>query len=386
MIRLMRQNLAAMPTPPVPRGFAAVQTLPEGLLAAMLGASCEARRPHTAGSTTPRLPRRRPNSSRWPNRCVPMRGSGRRTRSLPPPPLRCIALLAWLHAQATVASGRVLCETSFCGGRARRRKRDEPVVRESAPAGCPGQGRRGESGRSARPDAYPRRHRARPAALRAVAARRWRRAGTIARCTLARTERAAGLTSSGLRRPRSEDWPRRTAGRGRSSRQERVPGPAWMRAAIPDSSSGSNSSRYCQPGNVSQASVTAGSSSPMACKMASTAALPAGAGNPGAGGGREPRRDLRRARLRDRRAARPEPVPDAPAGDSQPKAAAAATGHRACGSATAVPFPRRERRAPSAAARRAIPGVPCIQACAAAATTSPASTPARAGPAAGNGR
>src|SRR5580698_11394053 len=36
MIRLMRQNLAAMPTLPVPRGFAALQTLPEGLLAAML--------------------------------------------------------------------------------------------------------------------------------------------------------------------------------------------------------------------------------------------------------------------------------------------------------------------------------------------------------------
>jgi 2-dehydropantoate 2-reductase len=36
MIRLMRQNLAAMPTTPVPRGFVALQTLPEGLLAAML--------------------------------------------------------------------------------------------------------------------------------------------------------------------------------------------------------------------------------------------------------------------------------------------------------------------------------------------------------------
>ena len=36
MIRLMRQNLAAMPTPTVPRGFVALQTLPEGLLAAML--------------------------------------------------------------------------------------------------------------------------------------------------------------------------------------------------------------------------------------------------------------------------------------------------------------------------------------------------------------
>ncbi|MFG2174435.1 ketopantoate reductase family protein [Streptomyces niveus] len=32
MLRLMRQNLAAMPTPPVPRGFAALRTLPEGLL------------------------------------------------------------------------------------------------------------------------------------------------------------------------------------------------------------------------------------------------------------------------------------------------------------------------------------------------------------------
>ena len=36
MIRLLRQNLAAMPTPAVPRGFAALQALPEGLLAAML--------------------------------------------------------------------------------------------------------------------------------------------------------------------------------------------------------------------------------------------------------------------------------------------------------------------------------------------------------------
>jgi 2-dehydropantoate 2-reductase len=36
MIRLMRQNLAAMPTPPVSRGFVALRTLPEGLLAGML--------------------------------------------------------------------------------------------------------------------------------------------------------------------------------------------------------------------------------------------------------------------------------------------------------------------------------------------------------------
>jgi 2-dehydropantoate 2-reductase len=36
MIRRMRQNLAAMPAPAVPRGFVALQTLPEGLLAVML--------------------------------------------------------------------------------------------------------------------------------------------------------------------------------------------------------------------------------------------------------------------------------------------------------------------------------------------------------------
>lgn len=36
MIRLLRQNLAAMPTPPVPRGFVALRTLPEGLLVAVL--------------------------------------------------------------------------------------------------------------------------------------------------------------------------------------------------------------------------------------------------------------------------------------------------------------------------------------------------------------
>jgi 2-dehydropantoate 2-reductase len=36
MMRRMRQNMAAMPTPPVPRGFVALQTLPEGLLVAML--------------------------------------------------------------------------------------------------------------------------------------------------------------------------------------------------------------------------------------------------------------------------------------------------------------------------------------------------------------
>jgi 2-dehydropantoate 2-reductase len=34
MIRLMLQNLAAMPTPPVPRRLVGLQTLPEGLLVA----------------------------------------------------------------------------------------------------------------------------------------------------------------------------------------------------------------------------------------------------------------------------------------------------------------------------------------------------------------
>ncbi|MEV0911224.1 ketopantoate reductase family protein [Streptomyces hokutonensis] len=36
MLRLMRQNLDAMATPPVPRGFAALQTLPERLLVVVL--------------------------------------------------------------------------------------------------------------------------------------------------------------------------------------------------------------------------------------------------------------------------------------------------------------------------------------------------------------
>lgn len=36
MLRLMRQNLAAVSTPPVPRAFGALRTLPEGLLVALL--------------------------------------------------------------------------------------------------------------------------------------------------------------------------------------------------------------------------------------------------------------------------------------------------------------------------------------------------------------
>ncbi|NBH09274.1 ketopantoate reductase family protein [Amycolatopsis sp. SID8362] len=36
MVHVMRQNLAALATPPVPRGFAAVRTLPEGVLVALL--------------------------------------------------------------------------------------------------------------------------------------------------------------------------------------------------------------------------------------------------------------------------------------------------------------------------------------------------------------
>ncbi|MGW8526938.1 ketopantoate reductase family protein [Nocardiopsis sp. NPDC055824] len=36
MLRLIRQNLAAMPTPPVPRGFSALRSLPEGLLVVVL--------------------------------------------------------------------------------------------------------------------------------------------------------------------------------------------------------------------------------------------------------------------------------------------------------------------------------------------------------------
>jgi 2-dehydropantoate 2-reductase len=36
LLRLIRQNLLALPTPPVPRGFVALRTLPEGLVVAML--------------------------------------------------------------------------------------------------------------------------------------------------------------------------------------------------------------------------------------------------------------------------------------------------------------------------------------------------------------
>ncbi|MFC3448503.1 ketopantoate reductase family protein [Amycolatopsis speibonae] len=36
LVHLIRQHLAALPTPPVPRGFVALRTLPEGLLVAML--------------------------------------------------------------------------------------------------------------------------------------------------------------------------------------------------------------------------------------------------------------------------------------------------------------------------------------------------------------
>jgi 2-dehydropantoate 2-reductase len=36
MLRQMRRNLAALPAPPVPRGFVALQTLPEGLLVAVV--------------------------------------------------------------------------------------------------------------------------------------------------------------------------------------------------------------------------------------------------------------------------------------------------------------------------------------------------------------
>jgi 2-dehydropantoate 2-reductase len=36
MVHVMRQNLAALPTPPVPRGFVALRTLPKGLLVTLL--------------------------------------------------------------------------------------------------------------------------------------------------------------------------------------------------------------------------------------------------------------------------------------------------------------------------------------------------------------
>ena len=63
MIRLMRQNLAAMPTPPVPRGFAALQTLPEGLLAAMLRRFLRSPTAAHSGLNNATPAARRPNSS-----------------------------------------------------------------------------------------------------------------------------------------------------------------------------------------------------------------------------------------------------------------------------------------------------------------------------------
>ena len=36
MLRLMQRNLAALATPPVPRGFVSLRTVPEGLLVALL--------------------------------------------------------------------------------------------------------------------------------------------------------------------------------------------------------------------------------------------------------------------------------------------------------------------------------------------------------------
>ena len=78
MIRLMRQNLAAMPTPPVPRGFVALQTLPEGLLAATLRRFL--RSPTAAysglGSASPAATAELERLAEQMR--VPMRGSGRR--------------------------------------------------------------------------------------------------------------------------------------------------------------------------------------------------------------------------------------------------------------------------------------------------------------------
>ena len=82
MIRLIRQNLAVLPTRPVPRGFAALQTLRKHCSRSCCGVSCAARRPRIADSTMPRPPPRRPNLSGWPSRCAPGQRSGNRDRAL----------------------------------------------------------------------------------------------------------------------------------------------------------------------------------------------------------------------------------------------------------------------------------------------------------------
>jgi 2-dehydropantoate 2-reductase len=74
MIRLMRQNLAAMPTPPVPRGFAALPTLPDGRTqrAQQRHARHRGSRTRVGGRADARLCNGLV-SDRWP--CLPGRGS-----------------------------------------------------------------------------------------------------------------------------------------------------------------------------------------------------------------------------------------------------------------------------------------------------------------------
>jgi 2-dehydropantoate 2-reductase len=63
MIRLMRENLATMPNPPVPRGFVALKALPEGLLVAVMRrflrspAATDSALSNTAPSVTAQLER-----------------------------------------------------------------------------------------------------------------------------------------------------------------------------------------------------------------------------------------------------------------------------------------------------------------------------------------
>ena len=75
MVHLMRQNLATLPAPPVPRGFVALRTLPEGLLVAMLRRFLRSPTAAYSGLAVG-SPAATAELERRPSRCVPKPGSG----------------------------------------------------------------------------------------------------------------------------------------------------------------------------------------------------------------------------------------------------------------------------------------------------------------------
>ncbi|WP_116067456.1 ketopantoate reductase family protein [Asanoa ferruginea] len=78
MVRLMRQNLAAMPTAPVPRGFVALRTLPEGLLVTVLRRFLRSQTAAHSGLNTASPGAEAAELDRLAEQLRAMRGSGRR--------------------------------------------------------------------------------------------------------------------------------------------------------------------------------------------------------------------------------------------------------------------------------------------------------------------